>query len=287
METRGRQLSGLRSTFLALLACCPAFGQIDLMGQWFPQFHEDSLERTDGVSLGDYLGLPINDAARQRADTWSASLATLPEHQCMPHPSIYGPRGPSIMRIGQEFDPSTQDVIKITTFIQYMGQYREIWMDGRPHPPAYAAHTWQGFSTGAWEGHILTVKTTHLKAAWILRNGVATSDQATMIEHWMRHGNILTQVAIVEDPIYLTEPFIRTTNWAWESEQVIRPYPCDIADEVAARPRGLVPHYLPGTNSPEQEFAAQTGLPLDAVRGGAETTYPEYLLKLNSSQGRK
>jgi len=40
-------------------------------------------------------------------------------------------------------------------------------MDGRPHPPEYAAHTWQGFSTGKWDGDVLTVTTTHLKIGWI------------------------------------------------------------------------------------------------------------------------
>ena len=36
-----------------------------------------------------------------------------------------------------------------------MGTYqqrRTIWMDGRPHPPEYAPHTFMGFSTGEWNG---------------------------------------------------------------------------------------------------------------------------------------
>ncbi len=28
-------------------------------------------------------------------------------------------------------------------------------MDGRPHPPEWAADTWQGFSTGEWVGDML------------------------------------------------------------------------------------------------------------------------------------
>jgi len=39
-----------------------------------------------------------------------------------------------------------------------------IWMDGRPHPPEHAAHSWTGFSTGAWDGAMLTVKTRHVKS---------------------------------------------------------------------------------------------------------------------------
>ena len=34
-----------------------------------------------------------------------------------------------------------------------------------------------------------------------------------MIEHWMRHGDFLTIVQIVTDPVYLTEPFIQSTDF--------------------------------------------------------------------------
>ena len=50
-------------------------------------------------------------------------------------------------------------MIKLITHIQWQEQEREIWMDGRPHPPDFAAHTWQGFSTGEWDGNVLVVKT--------------------------------------------------------------------------------------------------------------------------------
>ncbi|HYS26860.1 MAG TPA: hypothetical protein VEP46_14710, partial [Vicinamibacterales bacterium] len=55
-----------------------AFAQIDLGGVWAPIFHEDQPERVPGPDVGDYAGLPINDAARFKADTWDASLLTLP-----------------------------------------------------------------------------------------------------------------------------------------------------------------------------------------------------------------
>ncbi|HKC56580.1 MAG TPA: hypothetical protein VKC35_10670, partial [Vicinamibacterales bacterium] len=137
-----------------------AFAQIDLAGVWAPIFHEDQPERVPGPDVGDYAGLPINDAARFKADTWDASLLTLPEHQCKPHPSTYGFRGVGNLRISPDFDDATQRMVKINTQIQWMEQKREIWMDGRPHPPDYAAHTWQGFSTGRWEGPVLVVRTT-------------------------------------------------------------------------------------------------------------------------------
>ena len=56
-----------------------------------------------------------------------------------------------------------------------MGTYqqrRTIWMDGRPHPPEYAPHTFMGFSTGEWNGDILTITTTHIKAGYFRRSGM-------------------------------------------------------------------------------------------------------------------
>src|SRR5881396_1363181 len=67
---------------LVLIASAPVAAQVDFSGEWAPRFHEDQPERVPGPELGDYLGLPINDAARLRADTWEASIQTLPEWQC-------------------------------------------------------------------------------------------------------------------------------------------------------------------------------------------------------------
>ena len=267
---------------LAVAMCAgPALAQRDPSGEWAPRFHEDQPERIPGPEIGDYLGLPITAAARMRGDSWDASLLTLPEHQCKPHPADYGPRGPANLRIWKEIDRETQQLIAYHTHISWQAPERTIWMDGRPHPPEYAAHTWQGFSTGKWEGDMLTVTTTHLKIGWIRRNGIPRSDRATLIEHWIRHGNYLTLVSIVHDPVYLTEPFLRTTNWVMDPDQQIAPYPCEPVEEVE-RPAGEVPNHLPGTNTFLQEFPARHHLPPAAARGGAETMYPEYQLKMKA-----
>ena len=268
---------------LAALCCTPALAQRDPSGSWDDRFHEDLPERIPGPEIGDYLGLPINDAARLRGDSWDASLLTLPEHQCKPHPADYGPRGPAKLRIWKEVDTATQQVIAYHTHISWQAPERTIWMDGRPHPPDYAAHTWQGFSTGKWEGPMLTVTTTHLKIGWIRRNGIPRSDRAVLVEHWIRHDNFLTLVSVVNDPVYLTEPFIRTTNWVSDPDQQSAPYPCESVVEID-RPLGVVPHHLPGTNSFLGEFPARHGIPPEAARGGAETMYPEYQLKLKAAR---
>jgi len=271
------------SLFFALLlieaASIATCAQIDLSGEWAPRFHEDQPERIPGPEIGNYLGLPINDAARARADAWDASLLTLPEHQCKPHPADYSTRGPANLRIWKEVDTASQQTIAYHTHISWQAPERTIYMDGRAHPPDYAAHTWQGFSTGKWENNMLTVTTTHLKAGWIRRNGIPRSDEGTLVEHFIRHGDYLTIISIINDPIYLTEPFIRTTNWVLDLTQQIAPYPCESVEEAFNRPKGYVPHHLPGTNPFLTEFATEYHVSPEATRGGAETMYPEYMLK--------
>lgn len=273
--------------FLALLliwivvASLPAKAQMDPSGEWAPQFDEDQLERVPGPDIGDYLGLPINSAARLRGESWEASLLELPVNQCRPHPSDYAWRGPANLRIWKEVDRPTEQVIAYHTHISWQAAEQTIYMDGRPHPPAWAAHTWQGFSTGHWEGDILAVFTDHLKEGWIRRNGIDRSDKATVSTHIMRHANVLTVAVLVYDPVYLTEPFLRTTDFFFAPQQHINPYPCESVEEVAGVP-GRVPNFLPGKNPYISEFAAHYGIPLQAALGGAQTMYPEYQQKLAS-----
>jgi hypothetical protein len=100
-----------------------------------------------------------------------------------------------------------------------------------------------------------------------------------MTEHFFRHGNELTAVTIVDDPVYLEEPFIRSTNFILNPGQEVGRTQFDIVDEVAGRPKDYVPHYLPGSPgalSKLTEYASEHRIPPDATRGGAVTTYPEY-----------
>jgi glyoxylase-like metal-dependent hydrolase (beta-lactamase superfamily II) len=268
------------STFVFILVSCaavPASAQIDFSGEWAPRFWEDQPERVPGPELGDFLGIPISEAARLRAESWDASIQTLPEWQCRPHSADYIWRGPSNLRIAKEVDPVSRE---ITAFhAEWLRSVdRAIYLDGRPHPPADALHTWAGFSTAKWEGDMLTVTVTHLKEGYLRRNGLPRSDQATLTEHWMRNGDFLTVVTIVNDPVYLTEPFIRTTDYELDLRQQIPPYPCGVVQEVD-RKKGEIPSFLPGANPYMTEFATRHGLQVDATRGGAETMYPDFRTK--------
>jgi hypothetical protein len=278
MERSGISSPAWLVLVLLTLAHALAFGQVNLDGVWneFAIVHEDQPERGPGPELGDYLGIPINDAARYRADAWDASLLTLPEYQCRVHPSDYAPFAG--MRIWEQFDKDSQQLIAIHTHHFAFGTERTIWMDGRPHPPEYALYTSQGFSSGKWEGDVLAITTTHLTESWIRRNGLPRSDRAVVTEHFIRHGENLTIMTVIRDPAYLTEPFIRTRDYIFEAGgQYIQfpPFPCESVEEII-RPRGAIPHHLPDTNKFLDEFPTKHGIPPQAARGGAETMYPEY-----------
>jgi len=280
ISSRGGRLLALA----AALWSVPVFAQINLSGVWQNQLHEDFPDRLAGPELGDFAGLPINAADRLRGETWDASLITLPDYQCRVHPSDYASAFADI-RIWEEYDRETQSLVALHLHHFAWGTERTIWMDGRPHPPDYALHTAMGFSTGKWEGDILTVTTDHLKEGWFRRNGLARSDRAVVTEHFIRHDNGLTWVTMVNDPAYLEEPLFRSRDYTFSLAGQIAPYPCESVEEII-RPRGVIPHHLPGTNTFLKEYQDAHGIPADAAMGGAKTMYPEYRANLKGA-GKK
>lgn len=269
---------------LGLGAIRPASAQVDFSGQWAPLYQEDTIERVPGPELGDYTGLPINDAARLRADSWDADrISVVQEYQCRPHSADYSLRGLAPLRVWADYEPSTQ---RIVAFHTHMGAYeneRTIYLDGRPHPPDYAPHTFQGFSTGVWEGNMLTITTTHLKPNYLRRNGVPRSAKAVLTEHWTVHGAYLTITSVLEDPAVLTEPLVRSQSWFLDPGQRAGLFPCEYVPEVPAPP-GTVPHHLPGTNPNLQEYLDWYAVPEAGARGGAETLYPEFKSKIKDAK---
>ena len=267
--------------FTVFALSLPLAAQIDFTGEWAPLYHEDGPERLPGPELGDYLGMPLNDAGRLRADSYDADrISVVQEYQCRPHSSDYGMRGLGNLRVLREMDPFTQNATAFRTFMPAWGSERTIWMDGRPHPDPDSAFTFQGFSTGVWEGNMLTITTTHLKPNYLRRNGVPSSDKRIITEHWTRHGDFLTVIVVTEDPVFLTEPQVRSQNWYLDPGQHnLQPY-CEYVPEVPA-PVGSVPHHLIGKNTFLTEVADWYALPREATRGGAETMYPEFRKKMS------
>jgi hypothetical protein len=274
-----------------LLGATPSAAQTDLAGEWSARLHEDNEHRIPGPELGDYTGLPLNDAGRLKARTWDASILSQPEQQARPHPAQYSMRGPfPNLRINPVLDPDT-NALAAYRLIGFFGNAdRTIWLDGRPHPSALAQHTWDGFSTGEWiqGGTVLAVTTTHMKAAFIQRNGAPASAKATMTEYFTRHGDHLVHLSIIDDPVYLDEPMMRSQHFQLNPRQITGPPGVmEIVDEIAAPRAGYVPNFPIGTH--HTEFAERHGLPYEITQGGAVTLYPEYMdriRELRAAQAR-
>jgi hypothetical protein len=281
---------GQIKTSLALLCLglaagsLPVHAQVDFAGHWVPLFHEDAPERGPGPELGDYMGIPINEAARLRADSYDGDrISVVTEYQCRPHGGDYSMRGLSNMRIDQILDPVTQQLIGIHTRMGFQEMERTIWLDGRPHPSELAAHTFSGFTTGVWQDNMLIANTTHQKESYLRRNGLPRSFKATFTEYWVRHGNYLTVTTAIFDPAFLTEPLVRSQSWVNDPGQQMGTDTCEYGPEVPAEP-GVVPNHLPGTNPFLHEIADWYGMPYEATRGGAETMYPEYMKKMGKPE---
>ena len=269
-----------------LLAAGSAVGQVNLVGEWTGKFHEDQGDRVPGDVQGDFTGVPLNDAARRYAEAFDVTRVAVLEHQCQPYnaPHIY--RGPLQFRLWEDKDPATQEIIAYRQYLGTYMQWRTIWMDGRAHPPDYAPHTFMGFSTGEWNGDILTVRTTHIKKEFYRRSGIPSSDLTTMVEYYIRHGDLLSHVMIISDPVYLTEPYVNSEEFVrMERGNQNWLYNCEYVMEVP-KPKNEVPYYLPGQNPFIEDWAKKFGLPFEAVFGGAQTLYPEYQPKLEALMRR-
>jgi len=257
---------------------------IDISGTW-------TTEASTGIGgaqimLADYGGVPMSEAGRIYALTWDPSRWTSRQQQCIAYEPTRLLHGGGNFRFWEERNPFTQQLIDIRLYGQITEGTRTVWMDGRPHPPPYAKHSFLGFSTGKYEGNALTVYTTHLKRNWIRTNGVAMSDQATLVEHFIRHGDSIAYVTIITDPVYLTEPLVRSS----EMRRNIRNpdawlYACDDGEQIVGRADDQVPGYLFGANPYLREYADKYGMPLLGAMGGPESIYPEMEAKLKDRAG--
>src|SRR3990170_8597475 len=166
---------------LAQAPAAPAV-RVDISGEWAVTTNEDQPHRAPGAELGDYTGMPINAAARQKAEAWDASILSQPERQAQAHPVQYHMRGPGPnLRILKILDPVTQQQIAYTISGGFGRADRIVWLDGRNHPSDYSEHTWDGYSTGAWDQNgQFVITTTHMKYGVYQRNGVPSSPYSKM-----------------------------------------------------------------------------------------------------------
>jgi glyoxylase-like metal-dependent hydrolase (beta-lactamase superfamily II) len=296
-ERHMKKICGILGLTAALSISATAYGQgvgfgapissnsgIDISGSWTYGGDQDVDYGTAAGSVADYGGIPLNEAGRLYALAWDASRMTVRQQQCAGYGIPYAYFSPGNFRFWEERAPHTQQLVAIHMWFQTSEVRRTIWMDGRPHPPAWAPHTFAGFSTGRWDRNVLTITTTHLKRAWHRGNGVPSSDEATVVEKLIRHGDRLTVFTVTKDPVFLDEPFSKSMiNLRNIKDPTAWLYACEDGEEIISRAEEKIPNRLFGKNPYLREYADKNGYPLLGTLGGGQTIHPEFAAKIKDA----
>ena len=126
---------------------------------------------------------------------------------------------------------------RIMILIQYMDQWREVWMDGRPLPTEVGSGKkgtldpkFNGYSTGHWEDdYTLVIDTTGLdESTWATKNGYPHSVDAHVQERFTRTShNDLKLTMTMDDPKLYTATFdLGTQYFRWIPNQEVDEFTC-------------------------------------------------------------
>ncbi len=253
-----------------------AMAPLDLVGTWVSVVSEEWRWRMVTPAKGDLESVPLNDAGRKLANTWTYQSKPDAETACKPFGAGSIMRMPGRLRFSWaddstlklEFDAGTQ-----TRLLKFAPTGPATVARTTPaKATAPSAPSWQGTAVATWEyagatnvdrngiptaqgrgsliggagrgavdpsrGGSLKVVTTNLKAGYLRKNGAPYSAAAVITEYFDRlkypNGDTWLNVrTVVEDPTYLTVPFITSTNFKLEpNDTKFKPTPCAIDPPV-------------------------------------------------------
>jgi len=209
----------------------------DLTGYWVAVIDEDWRWRMLTPEKGDFSSVPLNIEGRRMADMWDPLKDEAAGHQC----KVYG--APSLMRLPTRLHITwaDDDTLKIETDA---GTQTRLLHFGKAH--SNGERSWQGSSLATWEVDTahkrsegpngprdLKVTTSNLRAGYLRRNGIPYSENAALTEYFdvfpkLPNGDEWLVVnAILDDPLYLTERFITSSNYKREADgSKWHPTPC-------------------------------------------------------------
>jgi hypothetical protein len=245
---------------------------VDLTGVWVSVITEDWRWRMVTAPKGDYPGVPLNAAGEKLANEWDPARDISAGEQCRAYGAAGVMRLPTRVRISWENDTTLKletDAGQQVRRLQFAGSAARGAVAGSAaRDPAYTGEaTWQGVSVARWEtmnegqgqapggggggggqqgaqaqgpalSGSLAVETTHLRAGYLRRNGVPYSSAAVLAEFFDRtsepNGDTwLIVTSIVDDPTYLTQPFMLTTHFKKEPDaSKWNPRPCEVTSPV-------------------------------------------------------
>jgi hypothetical protein len=187
----------------------------DITGYWVAFITEDWRFRMVTPHKGDYQGVPMTRQARSVADAWDPAADIASGNQC----KAYG--AGAIMRIPARLHITWRDDNTLRIDTDAGTQTRLFHFDASTTP--HGERTWQGYSTAEWQKPALKVTTTNLRAGYLRRNGVPYSENATVTEYFdlapiPGGGQVLLVTTIVDDPQYLVQPFIVSSQFKKEAD---------------------------------------------------------------------
>ena len=203
-----------------------ATAAIDMTGYWVSVVTEDWMFRMVTPPKGQYLGVPLNAAARRVADAWDPAKDEAAGEQCKSYGAAAVMRVPGRLHITWDNDTTLKietEAGEQTRLFHFGGDAREASAKGSAEQRA----SWQGYSIAEWEQAAvgrgeprngdLKVVTTKLRPGYLRKNGVPYSENAIVTEWYDRHNDAsgiwLVVSTEVKDPQYLTVPFITSTHF--------------------------------------------------------------------------
>jgi hypothetical protein len=193
-----------------------ASAPIDITGYWVAFVTEDWRFRMVTPRKGDYQAVPMNEQARKIANAWDPAADEASGNQC----KAYG--GAAIMRLPARFHIFWQDDNTLRVDSDSGMQTRPFHFDSPPASPG--ERSWQGYSAAQWQRPAsLKVVTANLRSGYLRRNGVPYSENATVTEYFdiaplPNGGQVLLVTTVVDDPQYLQQPFIVTSQFKKEAD---------------------------------------------------------------------
>ena len=219
-----------------------ASAPVDLTGNWVSVVSEDWLWRMTTPAKGDYASLPLNPEGTRVANQWNPAE----EGSCKAYGAAAIMRMPGRLRVAWEDD----NTLRIETDAGQQTRHLRFNAAALPPPTRDA----QGHSLAQWEitaqvagsgadggaanprrppprWATLKVVTTNMRAGWLRKNGVPYSENAVMTEYFDRFSDGVdewfTVTTMVEDPVYLTQPLMVSSNFKKERDgSKFAPTPC-------------------------------------------------------------
>jgi len=204
----------------------------DITGYWVSVVTEDWRWRMVTPAKGDYASVPLTAEGRKVTDAWDPAKDEAEGAQC----KAYG--APAIMRVPGRIHVTWVDANTMKIDADAGSQVRTLhfgeWKTSGGEPQ------WQGDSIASWDEMIpsrgglalvppsreiggqkrgtLKVITTHMRPGYLRKNGAPYSANAVVTEYYdlsreASGDTWLWITTVVNDPQYLTQPFITSTHW--------------------------------------------------------------------------